>query len=154
MTSVASSAAGASLRAKYRQLYRELIKQHGKIYNMKSQDQIKKEKALERYRQMQLLHKSTDDSTAKSLLRAKLYQKEAENSLKKKHLKLTIGEIRSLNLRENIENADVLSITSVFLKSQRQYQELLERYNPGMTMSQQEKVKKTARRVGLDVPEY
>lgn len=30
---------------------------------------------------------------------------------------------------------------------------LLERYNPGMSMDEEERVKLTARRVGLDLPE-
>ncbi|KAK6205189.1 uncharacterized protein RJT21DRAFT_117659 [Scheffersomyces amazonensis] len=40
-----------------------------------------------------------------------------------------------------------------FLSSQREYTELLERYNPGLTMSQEDNVRKTAKRVGLEVPE-
>lgn len=40
-----------------------------------------------------------------------------------------------------------------FLSSQRTYQTLLERYNPGLSMDQQENVTKTANRVGLSVPE-
>lgn len=40
-----------------------------------------------------------------------------------------------------------------YLKSQRQYATLLERYNPGMDMSDTERVRLTARRVGMDLPE-
>lgn len=40
-----------------------------------------------------------------------------------------------------------------YLKSQRQYATLLERYNPGMDMSETERVRLTARRVGMDLPE-
>lgn len=42
---------------------------------------------------------------------------------------------------------------STFLRSQREYTELLERYNPGLTMKQDDKVRRTANRVGLSVPE-
>ncbi|QPG74550.1 hypothetical protein FOA43_001881 [Brettanomyces nanus] len=42
---------------------------------------------------------------------------------------------------------------TLFLKSQRVYMELLERYNPGISMAQKDKVEKTAHRVGLQVPE-
>lgn len=40
----------------------------------------------------------------------------------------------------------------MFLRSQRKYTELLERYNPGATMSQAERNRLTARRVGLNLP--
>lgn len=40
-----------------------------------------------------------------------------------------------------------------YLKAQRMYVTLLERYNPGMSMEEEERVKLTARRVGLDLPE-
>ena len=40
-----------------------------------------------------------------------------------------------------------------YLKAQRMYVTLLERYNPGMSMDEEERVKLTARRVGLDLPE-
>ncbi|KAJ5656909.1 hypothetical protein N7507_008859 [Penicillium longicatenatum] len=39
-----------------------------------------------------------------------------------------------------------------YARAQRTYVELLERYNPGMGMDEEERVRLTARRVGLDVP--
>ncbi|OTB10755.1 hypothetical protein K445DRAFT_370809 [Daldinia sp. EC12] len=39
-----------------------------------------------------------------------------------------------------------------YLKAQRQYTTLLERYNPGMNMDEEERVRLTARRVGMDLP--
>lgn len=40
-----------------------------------------------------------------------------------------------------------------YLKSQRVYATLLDRYNPGMNMDEEERVRLTARRVGMDLPE-
>lgn len=40
-----------------------------------------------------------------------------------------------------------------YLKAQRMYVTLLERYNPGMSMDETDKVRLTARRVGMDLPE-
>lgn len=40
-----------------------------------------------------------------------------------------------------------------YLRAQRIYTALLERYNPGMNMNEEEKVRLTARRVGMDLPE-
>ena len=39
-----------------------------------------------------------------------------------------------------------------FLKAQRVYGELLERYNPGMNMDDEERVRLSARRVGMEMP--
>lgn len=40
-----------------------------------------------------------------------------------------------------------------FVQNQLEYEQLVERYNPGLNMSQNENVKRTAARVGLHVPE-
>ena len=39
-----------------------------------------------------------------------------------------------------------------YLQAQRMYATLIERYNPGMGMSEEERVRLTARRVGMDLP--
>lgn len=39
-----------------------------------------------------------------------------------------------------------------YAQSQRQYLSLLERYNPGMNMSEEERVRLSARRVGMNLP--
>ncbi|KAJ5964251.1 uncharacterized protein N7479_004127 [Penicillium vulpinum] len=40
-----------------------------------------------------------------------------------------------------------------YARAQRVYSELLERYNPGMSMDEEEKIRLTARRVGFDLPD-
>lgn len=39
-----------------------------------------------------------------------------------------------------------------YLKAQRMYTTLLERYNPGMNMDEEDRVKLTAKRVGMELP--
>lgn len=41
---------------------------------------------------------------------------------------------------------------AAYLRSQRMYAVLLDRYNPGMNMDEEERVRLTARRVGMDLP--
>ncbi|EJF62927.1 hypothetical protein BD309DRAFT_949490 [Dichomitus squalens] len=41
---------------------------------------------------------------------------------------------------------------ATFMRSQRIHKELLERYNPMHGLSQEDRIKKTANRVGLDMP--
>ncbi|KAF9482450.1 hypothetical protein BDN70DRAFT_875000 [Pholiota conissans] len=40
----------------------------------------------------------------------------------------------------------------LFIKSQREHKRLLERYNPTFDLTAQDRIKATARRVGLDMP--
>ncbi|KFH43896.1 ATP synthase assembly factor-like protein [Hapsidospora chrysogenum ATCC 11550] len=40
-----------------------------------------------------------------------------------------------------------------YLRSQRSYVALVERYNPGMNMEDEERIRLTARRVGMDLPQ-
>lgn len=39
-----------------------------------------------------------------------------------------------------------------YLKAQRMYTTLVERYNPGMNMNDEERIRLTARRVGMNLP--
>ena len=41
---------------------------------------------------------------------------------------------------------------ATYAKAQKTYSLLLERYNPGMTLDEQEKIRLTARRVGMELP--
>ena len=40
-----------------------------------------------------------------------------------------------------------------FVRAQRMYATLVERYNPGLSMDEEDRVRLTARRVGMDLPE-
>ncbi|PPJ55507.1 hypothetical protein CBER1_07047 [Cercospora berteroae] len=40
-----------------------------------------------------------------------------------------------------------------YLAAQRMYTTLVERYNPGMNMTEEDRVRLTARRVGMDMPD-
>ncbi|KAI9807019.1 MAG: hypothetical protein M1825_005736 [Sarcosagium campestre] len=40
-----------------------------------------------------------------------------------------------------------------YVRAQRSYISLLERYNPGMTMGEEERLEATARRVGMQMPD-
>ncbi|CAM1506443.1 Fc.00g060840.m01.CDS01 [Cosmosporella sp. VM-42] len=53
----------------------------------------------------------------------------------------------------SVARADTAEQAVTYLQSQRQYATLLERYNPGMGMDEEERVRLTAKRVGMDLPE-
>ncbi|KAK6007757.1 hypothetical protein QM012_004571 [Aureobasidium pullulans] len=52
-------------------------------------------------------------------------------------------------LLQRVQEAEQLA---QYLKAQRMYVTLVERYNPGMNMNEEERVRLTARRVGMDLP--
>lgn len=58
----------------------------------------------------------------------------------------TTSEERALRLQEAEQLAQ-------YARAQRTYAALLERYNPGMNMDEEEKIRLTARRVGMDLPD-
>ena len=51
-----------------------------------------------------------------------------------------------------VHNIQALNEHILYLRAQRQYAILLERYNPGMGMDEEERVRLSARRVGMDLP--
>lgn len=61
-------------------------------------------------------------------------------------------QLRASFASENAPTAAVAEQFIAYLKSQRMYATLLDRYNPGMDMSETERVRLTARRVGMDLP--
>lgn len=64
-------------------------------------------------------------------------------------LRTTFSSSSSPSSNSQAAQADQL-IT--YLRAQRKYVNLIERYNPGMDMDEEERVRLTARRVGLSLP--
>lgn len=161
------SSAAQVLKSNYKKLYRELLAQNKRIYELHNKDQVKKQDAMLAYHKMNLLKGNKTKEEVEQIIQERkqqLQQQQAAsqeakytNSLQLSENYRALVEIGQVQPEEKEANllhkASVVYVVENFLRSQRQYQELLERYNPGMGMTQEEKVKKTARRVGLDVPE-
>jgi ATP synthase assembly factor FMC1, mitochondrial len=58
------------------------------------------------------------------------------------------------HLRElmRTQNSAAMAQCVAYLRAQRTYAELLERYNPGLGMDEEDRIRLTARRVGMDMP--
>lgn len=64
-------------------------------------------------------------------------------------------------IRESIASSPTTAATPIehadqfvqYLRAQRAYASLLERYNPGMNMEEEDRIRMTARRVGMDLPD-
>ncbi|KAL2797159.1 hypothetical protein BJX66DRAFT_335347 [Aspergillus keveii] len=59
----------------------------------------------------------------------------------------------TLNEEETLRRLQEAEQFAQYAKAQRTYAMLVDRYNPGSLMDEEERVRLTARRVGLDLPE-
>ncbi|GMM34657.1 Fmc1 protein [Saccharomycopsis crataegensis] len=152
----------ATLRSNYRRLYRELLRQNKRIYELHKADESKKHDALLKYQRINLIRDGKRPEEIDQIMKIRkdtIEQQQLKEKLKGKFINslgFADNNLRSILHLKDLEEQSAIQltyITETFLKSQRTYEELVQRYNPGMTMSQEEKVKKTARRVGLDVPD-
>ena len=97
---------------------------------------------------------SPSPATLRSLYRSLLRELPPRNILS------TPRSLLHMRLREDFTSKNPLPARAetaeqavAYLQSQRQYATLLERYNPGMDMDEEERVRLTAKRVGMDLPE-
>lgn len=136
----------------FRQLYKELQKELS-IINQKTlkahgEKELKNRKAKLQYQKYQLI-------------REKMPTKHIDEQLAKVDSgEMKAPRINSSIIKEIVEEKEATKMNlmhmkniTTFLRSQRVYTELIERYNPGLTMDQEDKVRRTANRVGLLVPE-
>jgi ATP synthase assembly factor FMC1 len=131
-------------------MYNALEKSVAASHQTHIKEILKKQDALVQYKRMQYvnagkqLSKEDDDKLVEDVKKTFISQMPKIDIELLSHLdKETHHPVEA----EHIENI------ATFLDSQRVYVELLERYNPGISMKQTDKVRKTARRVGLEVPE-
>lgn len=139
-----------SQNAAFKTLVKELQNFSAASFRRRSKDSMKKEAALLRYKKMQLLRagkKITPELATK--LDNEVKQRFAAKIPKPDTTMLAYLDTEELTPSGKRHVQDL----TLFLKSQRVYEELLERYNPGISMKQKDKIEKTARRVGLEVPE-
>ncbi|KAK6459429.1 uncharacterized protein RJT20DRAFT_16132 [Scheffersomyces xylosifermentans] len=146
----------ATFKTLQKNLHKELLiiqNRSNKIHNAKD---LEKQQALLQYKKVNLLRENKDVSDINSQIE-KLKKGDLQDSteLHSKHIIKHFEEVSAsakdaLDEKYKLNN---LSNVITFLNSQREYTELLERYNPGLTMKQDDKVKRTAHRVGLEVPE-
>jgi ATP synthase assembly factor FMC1 len=80
-----------------------------------------------------------------------LHQKLSVPSTLQQHIRATTqSPIHETRLQSQLQQAEQFT---QYIQAQRTYLALIERYNPGMGMSEEERVRLSARRVGMDLPE-
>lgn len=127
-----------------KELQKELTVAHRKSFAATWKRDAEKTKARLAYEKIQLIR------NRKSTTEVELQLKQLESG------EIDYPPLSSTKASELIDsNHDVKNLQNVvtYLKNQRVYNELLERYNPGLTMTQLDNIRRTANMVGLKVPE-
>lgn len=128
----------------YKELHKELITAQRKSHLARWTKDLEKNKARLMYTKLQLIKARKPTTEVEAEIKA------LESG------KVEYPPLETSSVRELLDSGDdVSNLHNVvtYLRNQRVYNELLERYNPGLTMSQEDNVRKTANMVGLAVPE-
>lgn len=128
----------------YKELQKELVAAHRRSYEAQWKKGLEKNKARLTYDRIQLIKARKPTEAVEAKLKA-LEKGEIQYPVLDENAARTLVEAE--DDLQNLENV------VMYLRNQRVYNELLERYNPGLTMSQEDNVRKTANMVGLAVPE-
>lgn len=134
----------------YKTLYDQLLINTKAAVKKQNAQTLKKTLALLNYQRLNAIKSKEADKLIQINKEIKKANKETEDpqvevdSILLEGLKVTKETPKNIKHIQDIAN---------FLSYQRTYQELIERYNPGLTMTQEDKVRRTANRVGLDLPE-
>lgn len=136
-----SMTSSRSTHSLYRTLYRELSRQHISASKLHMKDDLKKTEALHKYKVMKAASLGLPESSVEMPEPPKISRFNSE-------------KLRSyfLTNENNNTNSELAANISIFLNSQRQYNELLEYYN-GSTIDEENRIKLSARRVGLELPD-
>lgn len=127
-----------------KELRKEVTFAQNKVHKHRWEQDLEKNKARLTYEKLQLIKARKPTTEVETKLKA------LEKGV------ITFPPVSSEKFQSILDSEnDQSNVHNVvlFLKSQREYNELLERYNPGLRISQEDNVRKTARMVGLTVPE-
>ncbi|CUS24015.1 LAQU0S13e01376g1_1 [Lachancea quebecensis] len=158
------------LLGSYKQLIRALVKSNRRSKIAQQLEDNKKQIALLTYRKISLMRQCQDPNPQeklKAMMNLNGLNKEIDNlkqddpSKSKKlyfyeksdELKKMIQEDSSVETSAIMKKLEHLRDIAGFLQNQMEFEQLVERYNPGLKMDQEEKVKRTAAKVGLQVPD-
>lgn len=137
-------------RQHYRALLRELSVINKKSHQAHSKKEFERIKARLQYQKIQLIRQKKPIAEIELQLKKAAEESSKPPPVLTEVLRSFVAETPSAVPQIRLQN---LENVGIFLRSQRVYNELIERYNPGLTMSQLDNVSKTANRVGLQVPE-
>ncbi|KAG7876861.1 hypothetical protein KL905_005150 [Ogataea polymorpha] len=134
----------------FQSLVNELQTAVQKAFEKHSKDMLKKQDALIQYKRLQYVRSGKVLSPEEDAVLVDEVKKSTQVTMPE----VDVGMVKEMDSDSlTPKQLEHLKNMASFVRSQREYVELLERYNPGISMKQTDKVRKTARRVGLEVPE-
>lgn len=148
--SVIASKTLPSLKTASKSLYLELVVLQNKANSVHNAKDLEKQKARLQYQKLTAIKENKDVADFDNKIAA--LENKLSNQDSDKLADLKLYDVL-LEKGEGSHKINFLDNVTKFLRSQRQYTELLERYNSGLLMQQDDNVRKTANRVGLSVPQ-
>lgn len=158
----------SEILSSYKSLIKFLVRSNRRAKISQTQQDNKKQIALLTYRKIGLVREQASEKDPKARLKLlpqlnsltkKIDSLKTQNPAESKQLLFytqssMLREIIFDGLSEEISKKRLQHVRDIssFVKNQMEFEELVERYNPGLKMSQEEKVKRTAAKVGLQVP--
>lgn len=127
-----------------KELHHELKQAHKKVTASRQVLNFEKQKARLTYEKFRLITERKPFDDIDRQLATLTEGKASPQPLDTSKIKTLLKSSNDINNLKNVVQ---------YLKNQRKYDELLVRYNPGLSGSQEENVRKSANRVGLQAPE-
>lgn len=149
----------------YRNVLRAMVRGDRRARIAQRAEEARKQIALLTYKRMSVVRQQNE--TKDAIMKAKLFKDLQLLNREVEKLKRERGEedksllfvqdtalIRESLLKEEDGSRTIQHLHDIgaFLTNQREYDELIERYNGCSKLSQQETIRRTAGKVGLDVP--
>lgn len=133
----------------YESLHRQLLINTKAAAKKQNAQDVKKRIALLSYQRINAIKDNQTEKVADINTKLADLKKQTEDPVVEVDSKL----LEALKpTQETAHNVEHISDIANFLSYQRTYNELIERYNPGLSMTQEDKIRKTAHRVGFELP--
>ncbi|SCU90930.1 LAMI_0E04126g1_1 [Lachancea mirantina] len=153
----------------YKALVKTLVRAQRRYKKAQAEDEIKRQVALLTYKKINLVRQQALEKDAQKRLEflpmlnevtkdIDVLKRSDPARLRRLHFYDDVRALRQSLAQPSTpetlaKRIDHIRDIASFVQNQHEYEELIDRYNPGLKMSQAEKVKRTAAKVGLEVPE-
>jgi ATP synthase assembly factor FMC1 len=133
----------------YENLHRQLLINTKAATKKQNAQELKKRIALLSYQRINAIKAQESTKAAELSEKIEELKKQTEDPPAQLDAKLVNG-VKIKN--ESPHAVQHISDIANYLSYQRTYNVLIERYNPGLSMTQEDKIRKTAHRVGFELP--
>lgn len=134
----------------FENLHRQLLINTKAAAKKQNAQDLKKRIALLSYQRINAIKERDVSKTSELTKKLEEVKKQTEDPQVKVDPKLLEGVKAAQQSGHSVEHINDIAN---YLSYQRTYNELIERYNPGLSMTQEDKIRKTAHRVGFELPD-